>query len=434
MESHCFYKRRCGLFELPKYIHMKKPILFLLITLLSINCYSQIQFEKGYYINNSNQKIEGLIKNIGWKNNPSQFKYKPSENGEPTIVNIESVKEFGIYNTSKYIRYNVNIDRSTRDIDDLSHVKEPIFKKEELFLKVMVEGKASLYSFQDGNLIRYFFNKDNAAVEQLIFKKFETNNKIGVNNGFKRQLWNNLKCKDISLKNVNNLGYSRKKLLNFFVKYNKCSASEFTTFERNENVFSLTLRPGIKSTSLSINNRTSNTLDIDFENELGPRLGIEIELIMPFNKNKWAFILEPTYQYYKSEKTKTVNPFNYAVPQNITSNIDYESFELPIGIRHYFFLNKNSKVFVNGSVVVDFAGDKSNINFATTSLVQDPKVLNIETGINLAFGLGFKHNNKYSLELRYFTNRDLFLNYKFWESRYNSFSVIFGYPLFRNAP
>lgn len=405
---------------------MKKQLLFLLITILSINCYSQINFEKGYYINNSNQKIDCLIKNIDWLNNPTQFTYKPSENGKQKVVTIESVKEFGIYNSSKYIRSIVNIDRSGKFTRELSHVKKPIFKKEELFLKVMVEGKANLYSFEEGNLKRYFFNKDNAAIEQLIFKKFTTpNNKIGVNNGFKQQLWNNLKCKDISQKNIINIDYIGKDLLNFFVRYNKCSASEFITFEQKQkqDLFNLTLRPGIKSTSLSINNRRLNLSDTNFDNELGLSLGIEIELIMPFNKNKWSFIIEPTYQYYKSEKTKIDNSFNLIIPETIVSNVDYESIELPIGIRHYFFLNNNSKIFVNGSFVFDFAYDKS-------ILIQRRSILKIKTAANLAFGLGYKHNDKYSLELRYFTDRDLFYNYQFWESNYNSLSVIFGYTLY----
>lgn len=410
---------------------MNKQLLLLLITILNINCYSQINFEKGYYINNSDQKIEGLIKNLDWKNNPTQFTFKPSENGENKIINIESAKEFGIYDTSKFVRHHVDIDRSSADINILSPVKEPIFNKEELFLKVMVEGKASLYSYHDRNFKRYFFNKDNAPIEQLVFKKFKTsNNKIGVNNHFKQQLWNNLKCKDISEKSINNLDYIGKKLLQFFVKYNKCIDSEFTTFEQKKyDVFNFTLRPGIRSNSLTVNNSISNTSETDFENELGLTIGAEIELIMPFNKNKWALIIEPTYQYFKSEKTRTVNPFDLVIPQNIIFNIDYESIELPIGIRHYFFLNNNSKLFVNGSFVLDFAGGKSNMNFANTSMRGDPTVLEIKTGVNSAFGLGYKYNNKYSLELRYFTNRNLFSNYQFWESKYNSIAVIFGYTL-----
>ena len=77
---------------------MKKQLLFLLTIILSFNCYSQISFEKGYYINNSYQKTNCLIKNIDWKNNPT--------------------------------------DRSSEIMDDLNNDKNPTFKEEKLFLKV----------------------------------------------------------------------------------------------------------------------------------------------------------------------------------------------------------------------------------------------------------------------------------------------------------
>ncbi len=396
---------------------MKKILLFFLVTFLSLNSFSQISYEQGYYIDNYNQKIDCLIKNIDWKNNPTQFTYKPSENGEQKTVTIESVKEFGIYNTSKYIRYTVNIDRSSKYTSELSYVKKPIFKKEELFLKAIVEGKANLYLYEDGNLRRYFYSKDNLDVEQLIFKNYKASeNKIGTNNRFRQQLWIDLKCQKISINNIEKIDYKRIELVNFFLKYNECSGSEFINFEKQikKDLFNLTLRPGINSTSLSINNRTSNIRDADFGNELSFRFGVEAEYIMSFNKNKWAVLIEPTYQYFKSEQVIKFEKVAFA---------DYKSIELPIGIRHYFYLNNNSKFFVNGSFVIDFAG-KSIFDFGSFA------ILEIKTGNNLAFGMGYKHKNKYSLELRYFTDRDLFYNYRSWESNYNTLSVIFGYTIF----
>ena len=198
---------------------MKKKLLFLLTIILSFNCYSQISFEKGYYIDNSNQKTNCLIKNIDWKNNPTEFEYKLSENSESKKVTIKSIKEFGIDNFSKYIRSIVNIDRSSENINKLSNDRNPIFKEEELFLKVLVEGKANLYLFEDGSLRRYFFNKENTTIEQLVFKSYKTSNdKIGKNNRFKNQLWNNLKCPNFKITKVENLDYQKNDLIDFFVK------------------------------------------------------------------------------------------------------------------------------------------------------------------------------------------------------------------------
>lgn len=185
----------------------------------------------------------------------------------------------------------------------------------------------------------------------------------------------------------------------------------------------MNIRPGLNSSSLSISHNLNSTSDADFGNELGLRLGIEFEFIMPFNKNKWSFIIEPSYQYYKSEKTKTIYHFSYVIPQYINLNVDYTSIELPIGIRHYLFLNNNSKFFMNGSFVLDFSGN-STIDVGTSSEIE------IKTGFNLAFGVGYKQNDKYSFEFRYMPNRDIFHNFSYWKSDYDTFSFILGYTIF----
>ena len=121
---------------------MKKQLLLFLITILSINCYSQIKFEKGYFIDNTNQRTNCLIKNIDWENNPTEFEYKLSKESKINKSTINLIQEFGIDNISKYVRSTVNIDRSSERINKLSNNKNPIFKEEQLFLKVLIEGEA----------------------------------------------------------------------------------------------------------------------------------------------------------------------------------------------------------------------------------------------------------------------------------------------------
>ena len=396
---------------------MKNLLLLFFGIILTINCYSQISFEKGYYINNSDEKVECLIKNIDWKNNPIDFKYKFSENDTKKTASINSVKEFGIYNTSKYIRKTVDIDRSSKKINDLSTVKNPIFNEEELFLKVLVEGSADLFLYADGSLKRYFYNKKNSTIEQLVFKSYKTpDNEIGTNNQYKGQLWNNLKCPTFKISQIKNIAYKKNELIDFFVEYNKCNNQEFVNYEEKQkkDLFNLNIRPGVNNSSLSLQQSTFlSSRNIDFGSELSFRLGIEAEFIMPFNKNKWAVLIEPTYQYFKSEKEVASRKVK----------ADYKSIEIPVGVRHYFFLNSNSKIFINGSFIFDLS-QNSKIEF-------DPgSDLEIKTRNNLAFGLGYKHNDTYSLEFRYQTNREIISEYVYWNSKYNTVSVIFGYSLF----
>ncbi|RIH62758.1 porin family protein [Mariniphaga sediminis] len=394
---------------------MNKQLLVFLITLLSYNGYSQISFEKGYYVNNDDQKIDCIIKNIDWEDNPTQFVYKLSEYDEQKTLTIDSVKEFGINNISKYIRHKVKIDRSSNDINDLSNDRNPAFMEETHFLKVLIEGKINLYSYKEGNPIRYFFNKGNSGIEQLVYKEYTTSeNKVGVNAQFKQQLWLLLRCPCISVSDIEQINYRRKELVSLFKTFHECSHSECISFEKrqNKNSFNISIRPGLNRSSLSI----SNSNNTDFGAELGFRFGVEAEYVLPFNKNKWGVLIEPTYQYFKSEKIVSY--------RNVS--VDYKSIELPIGIRHYFFLNDNSKVFVNGSFILEYSG-KSKIDYVNSI------ILEIKTGINFAFGLGYKYNNRYSVELRYLTDKDFFRNYMYLKNDYKTLSVVFGYTLFKNT-
>ena len=385
----------------------------IIILFLGLNSIAQTKFEKGYYIDNSNKKVECFIKNIDWLNNPIKVTYKLKINSKQKDFSIKNVKEFGIYNASKYIRASVDIDRSSKFLKELTRFKEPNLKEEELFLKVLVEGMANLYSYTDGdgNLVRFFFNKNDSKIKQLIFKKYrKTDNRIARNNKYKQQLWSSLKCNQISFNSFKNLDYNEKDLIHFFKNFYNCKKLEFSTYEKKgkKDLFNLNFRIGVNNSSLSTGNTlvNSNSIYPNFKNQFGLRLGIELEFIMPFNNNKWSFIIEPNYQSFNAEITSPV-----------MSSVEYTSFELPVGIRHYLFLNKNSKLFANGSLIVDFGSGK---------------LLNqtIKSKTNFGFGIGYKTNNKYSIELRYHTNRDLFSGYTYSYSAYKTTSLIFGYTLF----
>tara|TARA_R110002049_G_scaffold248552_1_gene423035 strand:+ start:182 stop:844 length:663 start_codon:yes stop_codon:yes gene_type:complete len=210
---------------------MKK--IYLLFLFIGINCFSQINFDKGYFIENSGTKIECLIRNIDWLNNPIEFEYKESENSEQKTITIKDVQEFGIYDNSKYIKANLNIDLSSNNLDDLSDNKEIIFEEKELFLKVLIEGEASLYEYVDGKIVKFFFKNNNTEIEQLIFKKYKSSqNQIGSNEEYKKQLWLNLKCDDITLKTFKYVDYKENDLVDFFVKYNTCINVDYINYKK----------------------------------------------------------------------------------------------------------------------------------------------------------------------------------------------------------
>ncbi|MFD1095579.1 tRNA modification GTPase [Salegentibacter chungangensis] len=411
---------------------MKKQLLILLLTILSINTYSQISFEKGYFINNSNQRTECQIKNEDWRNNPTEFEYRLSENSKPEKARINSVKEFGIYNTSKYFKHRLSIDRSSDKINEMSYEKKPLFEEDELFLKVLVEGKANLYEYVEGPLTRYFYNKNNSDIEQLIHKSYKNaDGDVAKNMRFRQQLWNNLKCPQFKLSKIEDVDYSQTDLVRFFTEYSNCNKAKVTTFEQKKerDFFNLSLRPRMNSSSLALQKSTSGyTWNIDFGNKTGIAFGVEAEFILPFNKNKWSLLIEPTYQNFKSEKTIEAENVSGG---KLKTEVNYSSIEIPLSLRHYFYLNNNSKIFADISYIFDSSSSSQvKLTRADDSDLSTFEPLEIKSGKSVAFGIGYKLNDKYSLELRYLTSRDILTNYSHWDSDYKTLSVIFGYSIF----
>ena len=117
--------------------------------LSSISTYSfgQISYEKGYFIDNDNRETKCLIKDSDWRNNPTEFINKLEDSGLPEKGNIASVKEFGIYGFSKFIRGNVKIDSSSNNTNKLSNKMNPIWSQEKLFLKNILTVMVALWIF-----------------------------------------------------------------------------------------------------------------------------------------------------------------------------------------------------------------------------------------------------------------------------------------------
>lgn len=308
----------------------------------------------------------------------------------------------------------------------LSTDKSPIFKEEKLFLKVLLNGNATLFSYQDQGLTRFFYKVDSSALDQLVYKKYlGSDNSIMENNMYKQQLWNSLKCENVSNFTVENLKYSKKELSQFFEGYNVCNGNVFVNYEQGQkkSLINLSLRPGLSLSSLSLDNSYSDNENAEFDGGLYFRYAIEAEFFLPFNNDSWSFLLEPSCLFYTSQKNTKFH--------NI--NVDYSSYELPIGIRYHLFLNDKSKFFINGSYVV-VLGTGSTMTFEDGVILdlESGNKLEIFPGNNFALGLGYNKNNA-SLEMRYGHNRELFTNYSgVWNSTYSSISLIFGYTIYSN--
>ncbi|SEA60554.1 porin family protein [Psychroflexus halocasei] len=406
---------------------MKKTLaaLFLIFTLPFT--WAQSSFEKGYIVNNEGVKINCYIKDNNWKATPSSFRYKTNLNETAKDGEMVHVKEFGIGDDKRFERHTVKIDRSLDDVNFLTSSRLSELNEETLFLQVLVTGKATLYYYESGKLRRFFYKTGEDDVQPLIYKRYyNKNRKIATNSRYRQQLFNNVNCDKISQKSIENLKYFKDDLIDYFVKYNSCfgdlKADEVkedkSTFivkeKKNKGQFNLSLRPSYRKGSVNVTNFTiGEPRSPKFSDQNQFAFGVELEYILPFHNNKWAVFVEPTFvQSY--EGFKEIGHFK--------NQIDYSSIETPIGIRHYFFLGQDFKIFLNGAFIIDVPISNSELSFA-----EQRSSITIESGTNIGLGAGIKFKNKFSLEFRYLTERELLIKHQNVSAKYESLTFVLGY-------
>lgn len=414
---------------------MKKTLFFLAL-LCWVVSNAQITFEKGYFINNSGIKTDCYIKNLDWKSNPTFFNYKLNfEDADVKIENIGGVAEFGIDNESNYKRFIVKIERSQMATSQLQKNKSPKWSTETLFLKALVTGDASLYSYVDGNIVKYFFKTKNVTTEQLVYIRY-LDQDISENNLFRQQLLNALKCNSLTEKDFKHLEYKSNSLTKLFVEYNNCSGSEtgtnYTISGKKKDAFKLKILVGAYKAKLAVDDpNTYYPKDTNVRESIF-KFGIEAEYILPYNKGTWSLFIQAMYQ--KFDPTKNFvgainNPgfMNDNQPIHYNMKTDYSSVEVPIGLRHYFFLNPSAKIFANIAYVIDLSNSGDIVFTNSEGLNSAIAAVPIKSRNNFAIGIGYSYK-RFSGELRYNLPREL-SSYVTWKATYTSVGINLGYKI-----
>lgn len=392
---------------------MKKLFLFALFIASVQAGYTQINFERGYFINNNGDTTSCFIRDAGWMNTPKEFQYRFKETEEPLTGKMINIKEFALENGSKYQRYTVNIDSSSNKIEELSWNPSPEFRSETVFLKLLVDGKAKLFLFQRAGMKRFFYSLGATELEPLVFKEYRNaETSILSNTTYLQQVSNALKdCAVVTDRKINSSSYEENDLIYLFRLYNNCGDPSAVKRKENKRYVHLNLRPGLSNGTLEISNEYLGITDFGSANSV--RLGIEAEIELPFNKNKWTIIVEPSYQQFKSTVKKN----------NKTNIADYRSIDIGLGIRHHFYIGKQSRIFLD-------AGYSYGLPLQRTLNEEKTPDLEVAGKGNLSLGGGFAYR-RFEVELRAGLSRNILAgSYVFYTSNYSTTAVIASYRLF----
>lgn len=406
---------------------MKKIFQIYLLLFIGFS-FAQSSFYKGYFITINGEKIDCLIENKNWVYNPISFKYKKTLNSEVLTKKIENIKEFEIFNKVKYVKREVNIDLSSSKTSELSTTRKSKFEKRTLLLKVLLEGDINLYQFSKLNLERFFYAKDDSIIG-LEFKKYLTQEQnISQNLNYKLQLKKDLSCDYLPTSKVD---YSTKDLIKYFKEYANCKSlkiyKDYDLFNKNKSKLNLFGEVSYGINSIEVSNNLDDRDRTKFDGNYSIKFGLELEYVLGFNNNKWSVFIAPTYQKTTSEKEVTVQ---FSSSSAITYNgvIDYSSIEVPLGVRHYVYLNEKNKLFLSAGFIIDLysSGEFRRDIINSGTIIPTNIFSEVKTDPTFFGGFGYTFDNKYRLQFQYNFKRNI-LNSLANNGELSNFSIKLGY-------
>lgn len=389
---------------------------------LSCNFLSaQINLCEGFYVNLNGDTVKGKVDFQNWLSNPDKINFTTSgldKDIKPLSPN--ELKLFKFFRKDKfeefYVSKKMRLELSQSNLSNLSSESKPIWSDSmDLFLKVLVKGRLTLYLYHDNIKINnnyvgkdHFFIEDSSGnIEELIYKKYvNSSNVTQLNEEFKSQLLKKvIDCSKTSIDEINRLQFKYNQIIRAISDYNKCFNEpifyEFK-FEKRHKEFGFlagSMMTKIGMTNSDLPYSLFPTAGVYAKIPFGltsPKVNLLCELLPVFysGKTEYLFINNDKSEFGAKDKYK-YGSIRLNTLLGYTRNLDkIQSVTLIGGISlGYIF---NSKVNHYYIMKKDFLGnvtiDESNKDFVDTDGRK------IEQG--LVLGAKYKRN-KIGLDLRY---------------------------------
>lgn len=410
---------------------MKTQITFLLLFLVAFSIFGQKSFHKGYFVTNNGERIDCFINDKDGLNSPTSLLYKLSENVKTERISIDSIAMFEIPGYDKYICKEVRMDMSIDELSNLTTSKDPIWETRRIALKTLVEGKASLYVYRNKDVTRFFYAVDNAEPRQLVYRQYidsssPKNNILVENNGFIQQLSTEFTNPSFTNR-INKLQYEETDLKRFFVQYNTFESTSSTadvfnaTPKVKRDKFKVTVKAGVNHSVLDVERLKTSMNNFSFDPLYAPYLGLDLEFVLPFFRNKLSCLFQTVYNFKVSGEKQILLESNSELA-NITYS--YHSFEVPLGIRYRYFLNNDFRIYASAYSslgLFSWIKSKASLNgfyFETPN----SSILGVGCGVGAEY-------KKWGVELKYMGTADLLERSNNFMSEYKVLSLGITYNI-----
>lgn len=337
----------------------KSTGIFLLVLLLTgVSALAQSNLKTGYVITLAGDTVHGFVDYNDWSANPSKVHFKKTIYDEGVFYDPYDIKLFSIENDI-YEGGFVDVELSSRDINNLSDSPNLYLEKQLVFLQQLVKGRKSLYS-NDNGLYSQFYVKSDTAFELLVYKIYlkETKSVQGItqnvkieNKKFQGQLIVYFSdCPDIQ-DVISKTSYNEESMKRVFKRYYECRNENFETLEPKRN---LAIRFGVcYGVAFSgVDFEVNEFKESDRTNFTVRPYGAILEISRQISHPEWSLYNEINISgdFNLHEEVIDEDPSYY---YRTTTNYKFVSFKLLNLIRYYVKPQREFTPFVNLGIATD---------------------------------------------------------------------------------
>lgn len=326
---------------------MKKLISIGLVLLIGyISAFGQAEMKPGYIIKTDGVREECQIRDDDWRTNPVRFRYALQSNPSDVLTGtIEEVKEFAVGGV-RYIRSEVDYDKSSDIVGQISDTKAPEYEKRTVFLKELMPGSPALYQYTEATKDLFYYSTDGVTFVPLVHKQYMLDfYNVAENNTYRNQLNALMPSEVLKGADLESLPYTARALTALFEKANGMQQPAVRIMDGD--VKNPAGKPGfyvVGAAGLSSANLYSYKLD-SYEPSHEPvqtpaspqfSFGIELEYRLPFRANKMALALETSYFHYSTKPVEGRDDF-----------AKINALRIPFSFRYYIFLQEKTRLYAD---------------------------------------------------------------------------------------
>jgi len=408
--------------------------LFLTVFFLSsTSLFAQTGYLEGYYITPENERIEGLILHRDILSTPQSFKFMLDEHADARTIKISDATEVKI-GELKYLRYVVDIDRSSEKVEKLSTTGNPIYKEEELMLQVLLEGGSSLFRYRSPDVTRYFYSEGGHIPVQLVYKSYldeaeeglveEAQGGIRINKGYRQQLLNLYRDIGISNADVIQLRYTASALTQFFQRINSINKISTVLFEdklRDRRIkFRGKIGTILQNASIKAEGPFGNRFNQKFLVDPVLVFGGNLDYYLGAEKRNLAVYLE--FTRYKFKGREVLEADNGPI-FNETFTVSTKGIDLAMGIKYNLYSSGDLALTMSGGVINYF---EERYDFSYETRVEG--VFKKSDRFTYSFGVGLEFQ-RLSFDAKYYGKRKAFATNLDTEFGYTGLVALIGYRL-----